>query len=106
MEYIGDLEDVCVISFLPVTQLERPVGFDARRAFECESVVHWLTRYRATHPITGQIITAQPVASALHPLIINGRADHVASTNDILRRAGSVIHTLEVRPDVRIIPVR
>ena len=94
MQYNGDLDDTCVISFLPVTELERPVGFDSRRAFECESVVHWLTQYRATHPITGQRLCreAQPVASVLHPLIINGRSDHVASTTKILERAGKTIH--------------
>ena len=100
MQYNGDLDDTCVISFLPVTELERPVGFDSRRAFECESVVHWLTQYRATHPITGQTIEAQPVASVLHPLIINGRSDHVASTTKILERAGSVIDNSEARPAV------
>jgi len=100
MQYNGDLDDTCVISFLPVTELERPVGFDSRRAFECESVVHWLTQYRATHPITGQTIVEQPIASVLHPLIINGRSDHVASTEEILMRAGGVINNSEAQPDV------
>ena len=105
MQYLGDLDDMCVISFLPVSELERPVGFDARKAFECESVVHWLTKHRATHPITGQEIKPQSVASVLHPLILNGRDAHVAGTKEILRRAGRVIDDSEARPNVRDLSV-
>ena len=65
MEFIGDVDDRCVISFLPVAELQRPVGFDGRHAFECESIVDWLCNYRATHPVTGQTIPKQPLSSVL-----------------------------------------
>ena len=100
MLYTGDVNDTCVISFLPVTELERPVGFDGRHAFECESVVHWLTQYRGTHPVTGLVIQPhQLISSVLHPLIVNGRIDHLAGTRHRLECAGSVINS-EARPVV------
>ena len=46
MNFSGDIsEDVCVISFLPVVELEHPVGFDSRHAFECECIVQLNPRF-------------------------------------------------------------
>ena len=92
MQYIGYENELCVISFLPVTELERPVGFDGQHAFECSSVVHWLKQYRGSHPITGERIQPVPVAAVLHPLVISGRIDHLTCTRRILEQAGSVIN--------------
>ena len=100
MHFTGEADDLCVISFLPVTELERPVGFDGRHAFECESIVDWLQNYRASHPVTGQVIQRQPLSSALHPLIVNGNDSHVSETLDLLLRAGWVIDDSEARPVV------
>ena len=92
MNFSGDiLEDVCIISFLPVVQLENPVGFDSRHAFECECIVQWLTRFRATNPVTGQTFPLSLVALLLHPLVVDGREEHVNATQGMLDRAGWVI---------------
>jgi hypothetical protein len=88
MEFIGDVDDRCVISFLPVAELQRPVGFDGRHAFECESIVDWLCNYRATHPVTGQTIPKQPLSSVLHPLVVNGNDAHVSETQRVLLQSG------------------
>ena len=100
MEYIGDADtSMCVISFLPVSQLERPVGFDSRHAFECEYVVRWLTRFQGTHPVTGQMIQqGTSISSVLHPLIVNGRREHVAGTEHLLKRAGAVMTRVVQEP--------
>jgi len=55
--------------------------------------------------MTGQEIKPRSVSSVLHPLILNGRDAHVASTKEILRRAGRVIDDSEARPDVRDLSV-
>jgi hypothetical protein len=97
MQFIGDETDRCVISFLPVTELERPVGFDDRHAFECVSILEWLQTYRAAHPITGDVIRRQRASAVLHPLIINGDASHVPDTHFLLLRAGWIGDT-EAQP--------
>jgi len=92
MNFSGDIsEDVCVISFLPVVQLEHPVGFDSRHAFECECIVQWLTHFRATHPVTGQTFPPGPVAALLHPLVVDGHEEHVNATQEMLDRGGWVM---------------
>jgi hypothetical protein len=99
MEFLGDVDDRCVISFLPVADLQRPVGFDGRHAFECECIVDWLCNYRATHPVTGQAIPKQPLSSVLHPLVVNGNDAHVSETQCVLLRSGWTIDS-EARPAV------
>ena len=96
MEYAGGIDDVCAISLLPASQLKRPVGFDSKHAFECESVIQWLTRCRATHPLTGQVFAPQPVASLLHPLAVNGCIEHLAETQRMLNNAGHVIGSVSL----------
>lgn len=96
LEYTGDLHDICVISHLPVNELERPVGFDSRHAYECEYLVHWLTRGRGTNPRTGESIPPQPVSDVVFPLILNGpsldeRVVVAESTLKMLERAGNVV---------------
>ena len=82
--YTGDPCDLCAITFASAGELARPVGFDARHAFECEDIVEWLTRHRKTNPRTGKDYGSLPVHRILHPLVVNGRAEHVASTQWIL----------------------
>jgi hypothetical protein len=84
MQYTGDPSDVCPISFAQVADLERPVGFDAAHAFECESIVEWLTRHKCTNPLTGKRYSGMPVADILRPLIVGGRGEHVSSTRQML----------------------
>ena len=86
MLYTGDPSDVCAITFVPVGELERPVGFDSTHAFECTSIVEWLTRHKGTNPMTCQDYTGKPMADILHPLIVNGDAGHVATTSKLLSR--------------------
>ena len=64
---------------------------DRRHAFESSAVVHWLTQYRGSHPITGEHAQPVPVAAVLHPLVISGRTDHLTGTRRILGQAASVI---------------
>jgi len=97
MEFIGDVDDRCVITFLPVAELQRPVGFDGRHAFECESIVDWLRNHRAAHPVTGQMIQKQPISSILHPLVVNGDDAHVSETQCVLLQSGWTID-LEASP--------
>ena len=107
MQFSGDLNDVCPISFVPVAELEHPVGFDARHAFECECIVEWLTKHKSTNPITGENIGSVPMASVLHPLIV-GECDRVAETAKILSNADMTKGTLpawhqKVQNDVYLI---
>ena len=87
--YTGDPSDVCAITFASVGELVRPVGFDARHAFECVDIVEWLTRHRRTNPRTGKHYGSLPVHEILHPLVVNGCTEHVASTQRILKWAES-----------------
>ena len=106
MQYTGDPDDVCPISFVPVAELEHPVGFDARHAFECECIVEWLTVHKCTNPITGQTVAAVSVASVLHPLIV-GTKSNVAETHRMLSIAGMTVGTTswqqKVQNDVKLI---
>ena len=93
MLYSGDIADVCAISFTPVRQIERPVGFDARHAFECQSIVEWLTKCRCINPVTSQVLGPVPISSVLHPLIIEQCTDssELEQTLRILTTAGNAI---------------
>ena len=78
--YTGDIKNnVCPISFIPVKDLEHPVGFDTEHAFECECIVRWLTQHRCINPVTGKVLGPVPVASVLRPLVIGGNL-HVLIT--------------------------
>ena len=89
MEYTGDLDDVCPISFTPVNEIQHPVGFNAKNAFECDMIVGWLTEHNARSPLTNSEVNG-PVASVLHPLIIAGDDSHVQETMGMLQRAGHI----------------
>jgi hypothetical protein len=85
------MDEVCAITFTPVRELDRPVGFDTAHAFECESIVEWVTKRRGTNPITGQTVPSVAVASLLHPLIVEENVEHVVETQIILDNAGLVV---------------
>ena len=89
VEYTGNLDDVCPISFTPVNEILHPVGFDAKHAFECDMIVMWLTKHKARNPFTSLEVNG-PVASVLHPLIIAGDDSHVQETTGMLQRAGYI----------------
>jgi hypothetical protein len=90
MRFSGDMDDVCAITFTPVREISRPVGFDTAHAFECESIVEWITKKRSTNPVTGLVVSNTAVACLLHPLIVDENAEHVAETQVILNGAGWV----------------
>ena len=71
MLYSGDVQDICCISCTPVKELKHPVGFDSSHAFECEAIVTWITTSRNTNPLTGEQLKHTPVATVLHPLIVD-----------------------------------
>jgi len=93
MIYTGDLNDVCAISFTPITQIKRPVGLDTRHAFECDSIVEWLTNFRCIDPVTSRVLGPVPIVSVLHPLIIEKYTDtnELETTIEILTQAGCAI---------------
>lgn len=93
MQYSGDLNDVCPISFTPVAEIERPVGFDSVHAFECHCIVEWLTKHRCINPVTSEVIGAVPISSVLQPLIIDKIVDasELQHTIQILCEAGTAI---------------
>ena len=93
MRYSGDTDDVCSISCTPVKELKHPVGFDPTHAFECEDIVQWITKSRNSDPLTGKELAHTPVASVLHPLVIDGKTDHLMETRIILNQAGWVVNS-------------
>ena len=93
MQFLGDPDDVCAISFIPVREIANPVGFDAHHAFECDSVTEWITKHRPTNPVTTLPITAGRVVDVLSPLIVDGNDAHVSSTRIKLSEAGSVMRS-------------
>ena len=94
MLYSGDMNDVCAITFTPVKELSRPVGFDTAHAFECDgsdAIVEWITKHRGTNPVTGQSVPKTAVACLLHPLVVDEEnAAHVVETQIILNNSGWV----------------
>ena len=95
MQYKGDSDDVCPITFIPVRELAHPVGFDPLHAFECDAVVCWITQNRACNPITLAPLRGR-VSDVLQPLIVHSDA-HVVDTLTQLRRAGHVMPTKAAR---------
>ena len=92
MQFLGDADDVCPISFVPVRELAHPVGFDAHRAFECDSVTEWITQHRPTNPVTTLPVVGGPrVVDVLFPLVVEGDDAHVGATRIKLSDAGRVL---------------
>jgi len=93
MQYTGDPNDMCSISFTKVKDIERPVGFDSAHAFECECIVEWLSKGRCINPITSQVLGPVRISSVLHPLkvteIVN--ESEIQKTVEILEAAGNAI---------------
>jgi hypothetical protein len=80
--------DVCPISLTPPGELKNPVGFDARRAYECDDLLHWL-KQSPRHPLTMAPVQGRLV-DLVHPLVVDGDAAHVPETQRKLRAAGAV----------------
>lgn len=97
MQSLGDLDDVCSITFLPVREIAHPVRLDAHRAFECDSITEWITKHSPTNPVTllPSILDGR-VVDVLHPLIVEGNYAHVDETRIKLCHAGNVM--LQRRP--------
>ena len=93
MLYTGDPNDVCAITFTPVEDISHPVGFDANHAFECESIIHWLTKVRCTNPLNGQKIGPVPISTVLHPLMVGEVLDvrDLEYTIEMISSAGNAI---------------
>lgn len=91
MEFTGDLDDVCPISYTPVRSLEHPVGFDAGHAYDCDSAVTWITKHRPCDPMTSMPLVGIRVEDVLHPLIIQGEAAHLDATRARLQQAGALM---------------
>ena len=98
MQFTGDMEDRCAISFIPVREIERPVGFDSAHAFEFDCIIEWITKHHASNPCTGETIASPDgsVSSVLHPLVVCGRDAHVVSTLKLISEAGPVLSAEEV----------
>jgi hypothetical protein len=91
LAFIGSLDgeqDVCPISLTPPDDLANPVGFDAKRAYECDDLLHWL-KQSSRHPLTMAPVHGRFV-DILHPLVVNGNAEHVPETRCKLEAAGAV----------------
>jgi hypothetical protein len=92
MQFTGDaLSDRCPISFARVVDIEHPVGFSSKHAFECTMLVHWLTRCSATNPITSETVRGKRVSDVLRPLVVLGERAHVGATQAMLDEAGSAM---------------
>ena len=96
MQFTGDVNDVCPISYTPVRDIMNPVGFDANHAFECDSVVLWVKQHRACNPITTLPVEGR-VVDVLFPLIVDGDNAHVNATQIKLSQAGDVMPSKYVR---------
>ena len=91
MQFLGDADDVCPISFVPVRELAHPVGFDAHRAFDCDCVTEWITQHRPTNPVTTLPVGGPRVVDVLFPLVVEGDDAHVGATRIKLSDAGRVL---------------
>ena len=100
MLYTGDPNDVCAITFTPVEDISHPVGFDANHAFECESIIHWLTEVRCTNPLNGQKIGPVPISTVLHPLMVGEVLDvrDLEHTIEMISSAGNAIDSERGNP--------
>ena len=88
MLFTGDSDDRCPISFARVTDIQHPVGFNSKNAFECNMLVHWLTQRKPINPITAGTVRGK-ISDILHPLIIvKGDHTHVNTTQGMLDGAG------------------
>ena len=80
MQVLGDADDVYPNSFVPVCELAHPVGFDAHRAFDCDSVTEWITQHRPTNPVTTLPVGGPRVVDVLFPLVVEGDGAHVGAS--------------------------
>jgi hypothetical protein len=96
MQFTGDIEDTCPISFAPVSEIANPVGFESTHAFECDDVVLWITQHKGCNPITALPVEGR-VADVLHPLIVNGDDAHVSDTCIKLSQAGLILPNKSTR---------
>ena len=87
MLFTGDNEDRCPISFARATDIQNPVGFNSKHAFECNMLVYWLTRRNPVNPITAGTVHGK-ISDILHPLIVEGDLAHVNTTQGMLDGAG------------------
>jgi hypothetical protein len=83
-----DEQDVCPISLTPSSELSNPVGFDSKKAYECDDLLYWL-KQSSKHPLTMAPVHGRFV-DFLHPLVINGNTEHVPQTLRKLQDAGAV----------------
>ena len=91
MQFLGDPDDVCPISFLFVREIAQPVGFDEHHAFDCDSVTEWITKHKPTNPVTTLPVDGRRVVDVLFPLIVEGDGAHVGETWIKLSEAGPII---------------
>ena len=89
MRFTGDVQhDKCPITLTPVTELEHPVGFDPRCAYECDALIAWL-RVKQCNPITSEPVdTSARFVDVLHAMIIDEEITSVPMTEAKLRQAG------------------
>ena len=88
MLFTGDCDDRCPISFARVADIQHPVGFNSKHAFECNMLLAWLTRCKPVNPITAARVRGK-ISDVLRPLVI-GKDDHVRATQEMLDQAGYV----------------
>ena len=89
MRFTGDVEhDKCPITLTPVTELEHPVGFDPKCAYECDALIAWL-RVKQCNPLTSEPLdTSARFVDVLQVMIINEQIARVPMTQTKLRQAG------------------
>lgn len=92
MRFTGDIHDECPITLTPVTELENPVGFDSKRAYECDDLIAWL-RTKPRNPVTREKVDASAIfIDVLQPLIVNDDCiDKVPITQMKLQQAGRIL---------------
>ena len=95
MLFTGDIEDRCPISFVQARDIENPVGFDEKHAFECDDLVEWLTQHKPSNPMTTKTVRGK-VADILRPLIVAGDGAHVEETWGKLMEAGDVLEQVKL----------
>jgi len=86
---------MCPISFAQAVELQNPVGFNSKHAFDCDMLVNWLTRHHPTNPITAADVQGK-ISDILTPLIVNGNDMHVTLTQSKLDKAGYALDQLHV----------
>ena len=86
MLFTGSPTDKCPISLLQAKDIENPVGFDSRHAFECDDLLEWITVHNATNPITTERLDGK-LSDKIHPLVVEGCDGHIEETQNKINRA-------------------